>query len=111
MRDCGDKTRRDGLSSRSSRAETVPVEESDASDREELLPRSQSGPTITHLFINNESVMSRSQNWTTVLDPVFVLINLSLLLLVLTRWTGLPTSTLQGPGEYSSGSTAGCWGC
>ncbi|GKZ20913.1 hypothetical protein AbraCBS73388_006546 [Aspergillus brasiliensis] len=63
-------TRRDGVSSRSSRAGTVPRDESDGSDRDEPLPRSQSGPTITQLFINNAEVMSRSQNWTNVLDPV-----------------------------------------
>lgn len=27
-------------------------------------------PTVAHLFINNTSVMSKSKDWTTVLDPV-----------------------------------------
>ncbi|GKZ38787.1 hypothetical protein AbraIFM66950_011251 [Aspergillus brasiliensis] len=63
-------TRRDGLSSRSSRGGTVPRDESDGSDRDEPLPRSQTGPTITQLFIDNAEVMSRSQNWTNVLNPV-----------------------------------------
>ncbi|RAK95638.1 methylmalonate-semialdehyde dehydrogenase [Aspergillus ibericus CBS 121593] len=61
--------RRDSRSSRSSHAGTV-SRETDGSDRDESSPRPQSAPTITHLFINNSRVMSRSQNWTNVLDPV-----------------------------------------
>lgn len=27
-------------------------------------------PTVTHLFINNQRVMSKSKHWTSILDPV-----------------------------------------
>ncbi|OJJ96280.1 hypothetical protein ASPACDRAFT_1859529 [Aspergillus aculeatus ATCC 16872] len=33
-------------------------------------PVSPAPPTVTHLFINNEHVMSKSQSWSNVLDPV-----------------------------------------
>ncbi|PWY83599.1 methylmalonate-semialdehyde dehydrogenase [Aspergillus heteromorphus CBS 117.55] len=80
-------TRHEGRSTRSPRARTVSHRDSeepepepepapdedddrDEEENEEEEEEPPAPPTITHLFINNTRVMSRSQNWTNVIDPV-----------------------------------------